>query len=35
MENREYLREFKAKFETILNGLTGPQVELFYRQKRR
>jgi hypothetical protein len=35
MENRECLYEFKAKFKTILNGLSEPHVELFYRKKRR
>jgi hypothetical protein len=32
IKNREYLREFKAKIKTILSGLSGPQVELFYRK---
>jgi hypothetical protein len=32
-EIREYLREFKAKFETILNNLSGPLVQLFYEEK--
>jgi hypothetical protein len=30
VENREYLCEFKAKYENTLSGLSGPQVELFY-----
>jgi hypothetical protein len=34
-EIREYLREFKAKFESILNNLSGPLVQLFYEGKPR
>ncbi len=28
-ESRKYLREFEAKIENILGGLSGPQLELF------
>ncbi len=34
-ENRDYLREFEAKWENILGGLSGPQVELFIEKNRR
>jgi hypothetical protein len=33
IEIHEYLREFKAKFETILSDLSEPQVWLFYEKK--
>ncbi len=32
-EIREHLREFKAKFKTILDNLSGPLVLLFYEKK--